>query len=257
MSLKKHPEEIANTFADKMYDREIKHHEWILADRIERSPELTKQWQEMHETKMKQITPDFIERFKERMRSDCRDLISEIQEQPCCFARLNAGRFHPDNKLSRQVFEGVTGIKLPATSKGTRETIREYIGLGWIDRKEAEQAENLRKKAEAELKAKANERSNYKDHLINQVRVKISGAELVDLARMLDIEVHPRTAGVLQRNILEIRNCDSMRVYGKRPSTDGAWSLLRLALATIDDMNEPEPTAEESAMADELFGVKR
>ena len=206
MTLKKHHEEIANTFADKMYANEIKHAERVLADRIENNPRDCEYWQEIHNNKMKQLTPDFIERFKERMRSDCRDLISEIQEQ-----------------------------------------------LGWLTRVEAEKAENLRKKAEAEQEAKAAELSNYKDHLINRVRVIISGAELVELARMLDIEVHPRTAGVLQRSVLEIRNCDSMRVYGKKTSTDGAWSLLRQVIATIDDMNEPVLSPEEAKKVDEVF----
>jgi hypothetical protein len=249
-SLKKHPDTIVEAYADKMYAKQIKNANDRLAQRLKDFPSLAADSQQRHDEMMKQLTPEHVEQWKDRQRSDCRDMISEIQEQPCCYRMLNAGRFHPDNKLSREVFEGVTGIKLPPTVGGTIETIKKHIGLAWIERKESEIAAgivaDMLKKQTADNEAK----SNRKTYLLSIVKQSIAGPDLVELARMMGIEVLPQTAGVLLKKIGRIKS-GCMEIYGK-PSTAGAWKLYNQVIATIDDV-EPELSPEDDKKVDEVF----
>ena len=241
---------IIEKYADKMYDHALQTEKKRLANRIQGQPELAAEHQRRYDEAIVSLTPERVEAFKARERSECRDIISEIQEQPCCLRMLNAGRFHPDNKLSREVFECVTGIKLPPTVGKTIEVIREYIGLEWLAKHEAKQAEYAKQKELDEAKAREATLADRKTYLLSIAKQCITGADLVELARMMGIEVQPQTAGVLLKKIGRIKN-GTMEIYGK-PSTAGAWKLYNQVIAMIDDV-EPVLSPEEAKKVDEVF----
>lgn len=141
-----------------------------------------------------------IERAKEGIGQQVDELLVRIEQRDINLL-LNS-TFHPDNKISRQVFSNETGLTLP---KGVIET-RAFIS-NWVGPEKMEAY--LQERENARL-AKEKERSDIESARLNAIHQKvkenipIDGDTLVDLCRYLGVELHPRVAGVLRKRVVEI-----------------------------------------------------
>lgn len=134
---------------------------------------------------------------RERLRKLGFQLIEDIANKESLYLRMWNGTFRPDNRCSREMFQKLTGIKLPTGVKATREFLMAYIGSAWVN----QQQEKERAEREAEAKRDREQQEAYYAGLMDEIATRakggqnISGRELVNLARHLGIQVHPRTAG--------------------------------------------------------------
>ena len=134
--------------------------------------------------------------------------------------RITNGALHPDNKAIRQLFTALTGIELPRTVSGTESAIA--AGPVWGPlvadcRRAWREAREAAELAASRQRFAAGER--------------VTGGELLAVARSIGIDVHPRTAGTLKNRVLEIGG-GSARIRGGR-CPDGVWEVYRASLALV------------------------
>jgi hypothetical protein len=188
-------------YAAAMLKIELEHQEEYHAERL---------------AKTRAENPEIIDQYRDRMAEDGRALATAILERSEVFLkRARYGLLHPQNKVSRKLFEAVTGVKLPHTSSGTHDAVYGYCGDAMVKYEAGLKAEqDAKENAEAEKKAEADR--IYIGKISTKVAAGdwISGGEMLDLARSLAIEVHPRTAGTLKRRIHGC-NGGSARISGK------------------------------------------
>jgi hypothetical protein len=164
---------------------------------------------------------------------------------------------HPDNRLSRALFSEITGIQLPPQSGKTWDVLTADPIWGQLlrdheqaitERQEAANRERIeRERIEREQAAKLARMDKAKSTLL--ANGQIDGETLLELARYIGIDVHPRTAGTLKKRIGLIGN-GSCRVYGGSVP-DGVWVLYREVMAVL----QPEPAEESSPEVNRLFGL--
>jgi hypothetical protein len=134
---------------------------------------------------------------RERLRKLGFQLIEDIANKESLYLRMCNGTFRPDNRCSREMFHKLTGIKLPTGVNATREFLMAYIGREWVEK----QQEKERAEREAEAKRDREQQEANYAMMMDEISTRakrgqnISGRELVNLARHLGIQVHPRTAG--------------------------------------------------------------
>jgi protein required for attachment to host cells len=123
---------------------------------------------------------------------------------------VTGATFHPDNKYSRRIFALVTGQQLPKGANDTHSVVLAYVGQEKLDalRQEREDKERKRQEEQDARQREINER------IVARIRAgeSVSGEELADAVRYLNIPAHPRTIGTLRKRVLSI-NADSAKVY--------------------------------------------
>ncbi|AMV35703.1 hypothetical protein VN12_26660 [Pirellula sp. SH-Sr6A] len=186
----------------------------------------------------------------ERLRKLGLQLIEEIADKESLYLRMWNGTFRPDNRCSREMFQKLTGLQLPPGVKATREFLIAYIGPEWV----SQQQEKERAEREAEAKRDREQQEAYYAGLMDEIATRtksgqnISGRELVNLARHIGIQVHPRTAGAAT-------NVEWITVHRagvrKNCNAQGCFRLLRDVLELL---NEEAPEEEGATdLARELF----
>ena len=184
--------------------------------RLDADPERVADWRAGHITKAEAVAESITSRSRE-------------------FAeRITNGALYPDNKATRQLFTALTGIELPRTVGGTESAIAADPVWGPLVadcRRERQEAEAERVKlAEAErMEREAAELAASRQRFAAGERV--TGCELLAVARSIGIDVHPRTAGTLKSRVVEIGG-GSARIRGGR-CPDGVWEVYRAALALV------------------------
>lgn len=149
-----------------------------------------------------------------------------IDQRDC--SMLNNGTFDPRNLSWRRIFTRMTGIELPKGVKATNAAVRAWLGeervAGWYSARQAkreaeEDARKLKRAAErlAEMEA-------IKASVVEGAG--IDGRSLVDLARHVGIDIHPRTAGTAIKRLGSISS-NQASVYGKGPLPQSVWRLYR------------------------------
>lgn len=172
-------------------------------------------WDNGTQEQRNKATPADIENYIQRQRKWGRDTVAIIMDKAKLFQ--SAGRFYPHNKDSRWLFTQVTGITLPRGSAATEKAIREYVGQAVIDLVDKARADLEAKKA-AELSArKQAEELAWLTRVVSSVRsdVPISGGDLLDLCRKLNVDVPLRTQGYMLKSLVSISSGMS-RVLRKR-----------------------------------------
>lgn len=158
---------------------------------------------------------------KERLKKDVEKLIGRIEAKDPQLALTHT--FHPSNHFYRKFFKEVTGIELPNGSTATYDAVANFVGKDKIDAIFKAKADQ--KRAEEEKKAaKEAERIEKLKQLIENDK-PVTGDDLVDVARSLNIEIHPRTVGMLRKRVTSINSSQGM-VRGK-DTGDSPFNLYR------------------------------
>lgn len=154
--------------------------------------------------------------------------------------RYRQGNLHPCNKISRKLFEGLTGLKLPDTVSGTESVVRQYCG-GALEAYDAA-VKAARDEAERQEAHKAeSERLERLATLSRAVRdgEPIDGEGFVDLAEANGITFSPATKGMIRRRVARLSiEGDNVRVASyqtksKSPLPPVVWSEFRRLYATL------------------------
>lgn len=193
-------EQAAQTYADAMWANEVK--------RCTSTP--------IGQNRFAEISEDAKAKFREGLLADAKLVVEmcldparliEWRGQPTCLIqRAGQGMLHPDNKISRQLFTDVTGVTLPPTVGGTQAIVRAYVGDELWNRyfaaREAERLQVEQEKADAAKLIEDQRLASIKSRFLANEYIK--GAEFVDLAKSLEVSIHPRTIGVLREKIHEV-----------------------------------------------------
>lgn len=179
------------------------------------------------ETRWAALTLEQIETWKAGFAATAAEIADAIATRSeKLLSRICSGMLHPDNPRSRKLFTGVTGIPLPPTVSGTDAALAADPVWGPA-------LADYRRKADRE----AAERRNAESARLEDLRQRfasgerVTGDELIDVARAAGIDVHPRTAGTLRRRVVEIGG-GSARVRGGA-CPDGVWALYHATLAAV------------------------
>lgn len=191
---------------------------------------------------------DELEALRRRTYPQAEKLLAAIDERNHRYL-LNV--LHPDNGGSRQVFQQVTGVKLPNTWKKTRAAIREWYGAEAFDAAE-QLIRSEREQEEAARRAKE-EAANRESALNDPVRIEPpfgqggvvrSGTmkELIDeyLARGYDAE--PGTRGVMPTFL--ISDATGQRSVTLRKKYHIEYAQQQLAARDAAAASGEEPTDE-------------
>lgn len=163
---------------------------------------------EFYPERFAKLTEEDLNLFKLSKLGEAEKLASDILDKTTLYKQFRVGRFHTCNKASRNLFEGLTGIKLPKTNRETDIVIIDYIGKDYVE----EQRENARKESQRLLEQEKNKQESKQKERIDGIKqrvkgnVPIGGDELADVAIDLGIYVAPATVGMLRRKISSISN---------------------------------------------------
>ncbi|HCL00729.1 MAG TPA: hypothetical protein DHW42_11575, partial [Candidatus Marinimicrobia bacterium] len=87
---------------------------------------------QMNEPRFKQLSKEkqikVIDDAKTRFKNEATDFINAVNKKKC--DKIFSGLLHSQNKKYRAWFTELTGIKLPSTQKGTKQTLIKYVGMG-------------------------------------------------------------------------------------------------------------------------------
>lgn len=166
-----------------------------------------------------QATPEELAAYEARVLAEAEKLAESIRNRDEDFIKgASYGKYHPSNSASRGLFERVTGLNLPKTVGGTKQVVEEYAGEALTEYRrrkiEAREAKEEAEKAKEEAK-----RREYIDELKHLVEKGdgISGDDLVELCRALNVHVAPATIGMLRKRISLVWE-DRYSFHGKRPN---------------------------------------
>jgi hypothetical protein len=177
--------------------------------------------------RLRQENPNVEREFIEKKTAIARETITEIlNPSDVILARVCTGMFHPSNPSTRRLFEVATGISLPNTVNGTRQTVAAYFGehlTRFIDKQNAEKRLEELARKQKEQQAEESRLAKIRDDIRNERDV--DGADLVEFARSIGIEIHPRTAGTVLKRLVSFRG-SSARITGKS-LPDNVWRLIR------------------------------
>lgn len=144
---------------------------------------------------------------------------------------LEQGIQYTDNRVSRALFTAETGITLPKTQRDSLRVLTEYVGADKV-------AASDRAKDEAEADATAEREQNRIRSIIERFQVgsAITGTELVDVARALGADIHPRTVGQLRDKVSGVKRCGTFTCRkGTRLNWNTLLPLVRLVVAGTDE----------------------
>ena len=187
------------------------------------------------EDRRSKVTEEQIVNVRGRLIKQAGELQASINNKAELWEHCRRGRLDPCNKASRMVFERTTGLKLPASSTATSKFIAEYVGSDIVDasRKAREDAANAFEKAREEKRAEAHASNIARITLTIVSAGRISGDDLIDIARHLGIDVHPRTVGSIRRNLIWIEQGQA-QITNRKFDTHSAHNLLREVRAQIN-----------------------
>jgi hypothetical protein len=203
------------------------------------------------------VTQERIDQIKYRLKASARELIEAIESKELLYRTWIHGRFHPSNKHSRKLFENLTGVKLPQRVGETALAIKQFLGLGWVETHEAEiQAKRDAQRRERQLQLVEQQRQRL-SKLIDSMPCKVSGEQLVELARHVGLEHHPRTIGSA-RNVHSIEMVGGALRYSilRSKNAKSACDMYRQLMEHIEESrNEKLQLASEdqSSVAQGLF----
>lgn len=182
------------------------------------------------------ITPQRIEEVRERLVNQGLSTAVCIGNKPELYRRCRRGLLDPGNKHSRMVFERVTGLTLPKKSSDTTNFIREYVGNEVVSAyfKEREDAERAKTEAREAEKKQKHEAHIARITAAILAKKQIGGHDLIDIARHVGIDVHPRTVGSIRSNVVWIE-MGQARISNRKFNTQSAHKLLR---AVVDHLTE-------------------
>jgi hypothetical protein len=171
---------------------------------------------------------DVLANAMQRMEAELEKLTQRILDKDVKLATWHT--FHPDNNGYRKLFALVTGIELPDGSNATREAVAAYIGSEKFVALEAERAAVDAAKEQKRIE----EHKARMDSLAARLDDGIGGDELLELARHLNIDVHPRTAGMLRRRVWIIKDgTASVRKGGSVQSAFKVYKEVANALKAV------------------------
>lgn len=185
--------------------------------------------------KLEHDEPGAVERYREtvlgRWRASAVAFLSPVE----CYRHALKGGFDPNNSTWRAMFQELTGLKLPRTIAGTMEAVRTYCGESAVNAVDQEreayqqqkQEEQERKAAEVERAAAERQERIFQDYRQTVLAGEpLHGESLLDLARRLQIAVHPRTAGTLRRRIMWAQ-ANRAKITGKGHCPQSVFDLYR------------------------------
>lgn len=209
--------------------------------------------------------PDRIEVYTDEVKAERHakflryglDMIESLNDKATAFTKLRNGAFHPSNKNTRKAFEHVTGIKLPSTVLRTHETIEKWIGTEYCD---SIRATEKREREERIAAAKAKKAEEWIQHIAEISRKAladedITGCDLLDLCRSLEVEVHLRTQGAMLKKIVSISG-KGARVRGKYDTTL-VWRAFRTCVVVLIALTKPEEEESVDPEVEKLFAGTR
>ena len=183
--------------------------------------------------------PNQMEEWLAGIHEEIRLMAAWIMDKDACCAKHGRCAFHPSNKMTRRLFAALTGIKLPATVQMTHAVMLDYLGrdrVAAIDAKrEAERVAEETAKRDKREADKAARLERIKQQMVADTA--IGGDELLDIARTLGIDVHPRTAGMLKRRVNSIRRGQAGIVKGG--SVQAAFDLYKQCLVLFAGEAQP------------------
>ena len=197
---------------------------------------IAEELREMPPERRATITPQRIEEVRERLVNTALSTATAIGNKSELYRRCRRGLLDPGNKHSRLVFERITGLKLPKSSSDTHQFIREYVGDEVV-------SAYFKERADAEAaEAQANKEKRDREHEAHIARItaailakqQIGGHDLIDIARHVGIDVHPRTVGSIRSNVVWIE-MGQARISNRKFNTQSAHKLLR---AVVDHLTE-------------------
>jgi hypothetical protein len=201
--------------------------------------------QEHQPDKLTKVTPEMTEDFLQRKRQDARDMIAGMADKTKLYEMVRKGRFDPNNKLSRQIFEAVAGLKLPPGQKASEEAIKRFIGPEII---EAHAKKRADEKASKEKEEKEKDEARYAqsiEKLKQQFPTSIHGSDLLMLARHYGIDVNLRVQGTLNKKVSQVTP-SYVRMSGGGDSSHIMKVRRQVAEAiAAEEKKEPEAPAAE------------
>jgi len=180
------------------------------------------------------VDESMLTRIRNRQFSAALKLATEIQTKSEAFVQsCQYGRFFPVNKVSRKFFVVITGLTLPPTIQGTKETLRRYAPEAF---KQSE--DNLiriaRELAELENRELENRIAETQSTLLAFGKVDVTA--FTELLKYHAIEVHPRTMGLINRRIVRIglKNAEAKPSRSNQPpKLDKVWDIIDQLLPLI------------------------
>lgn len=203
-------DEIASEFAQAMLNREI---DYCMKERPE---------------KMARFTPQEQEDLKAKFLADRKEYalkeIAKFKSTDELLKMHRIGSLHPSNKNTRKMFEQWSGKKLPPSPGATEGFLKEFIGAEIVDayyaRREADEKAAEKAKADAENARALARLADLATKVSNDQ--PIDGHGMVDLAKWLGIELHPRTIGAIRDRVNQIQQGKALLI-GRRPLPDTVW----------------------------------
>jgi len=194
--------------------------------------------------------PDKFEKLTQLQRSACKAsftfegtaLARDIRDMDKLPQRIIKGDFNIPNAANRRLFAELTGITLPDTVNGTKDTLESYIGYVGGDLKTEY---DRRKKQESEARRAARDAvdKSIDDRSIETLMtsvlqdVDITGDELVDLARFLDIDMCEETEMAIREFVVSINTkCSITRGDNALPTV--VDTLYNVVLDKVEELNE-------------------
>jgi hypothetical protein len=186
-------------------------------------------YREYRAEQLAKITPEQLAEYKEKLRSEAHQWVEIILDPDRMMERHSKGFLHPSNKNWRALFTAFTGVELPNTVAGTDAAFRKYIGHERYEAFLQGRRDEREAKEQQRLADKAAERQKRIDAIAAKVKQGeyVSGDDLVDLLRHLEIDIHPRTVGTLRKRVVEIK-ADQARIRG-RGLPNGMYHLYQAA----------------------------
>lgn len=170
-------------------------------------------------------------------------LAESFKSKEATYDAMCRGRFNTANKLSRQLFESITGIQLGTTNKSAAAALKAYIGQEVIQARTAAKLQELEARQAAERsKRDARHRENL-DSIRARVKADqaIDGEDLITLARELNIPLHPRTVGTARRRLVSI-NSGTARIKvtkSVKSLPEAIWDVYRQAKSLLTQPLSP------------------
>lgn len=175
--------------------------------------------------------------FENRIRKEAEELAQSILDKsPEWVKRVASGQLHPSNGRSRRLFSALTGIKLPSTVKGTKEAVHSYMGQELDDyfaAKEAERVEKARAKSEKEAQRQKESLAASLKALKNKER--LGPEQLIEVARHLGVNIHPRTVGAIRKHLIEISDYITRVRKQKTRMPQTVWGVYRECLKKVSE----------------------
>lgn len=179
-------------------------------------------------------------------RIQARQFAEKISTDAGAFAKLEAGSFNQHNKFTRKLFTTITGVDLGKTNASAVAAVRQWIGedvCQAIEARKAQEDREAAEKIEAEQKAADAKRL---DAIVKEMRenAPISGEDLIFAARAYEVEISPRTVGMIRKRIHGIRSGNaSVTGKGDIENAFRAYRMVERAAGIVRQPAEAEPAS--------------